>query len=1775
MPTRFLTTLLVTASCLAVLARGTPAPAQGGDQILDGIGETGLVARYILDATTEDASRHQFHAASRGSSAFVDDDQFRTALLLTGDGGHLQLPGEALTGEDTLSVTGWVFLPTGASGPFFDFGQSGGTRFAAVANPAGFRASVLVDGQARGETPGAPFLENRWVHLAVVLDPAGRTLTTYVDGAKAAQVTDVTATATAVVHQTARNANRLFIGRSQDEAAPTLHARLRDVRVYRVALSEAQIATIRRNALAGRPATPDRPPPPPEISTAAIPLESPLASRLSHVPDITVATLAGTLPHLPAAVPARYRDQAHGPDVRVIWPSPVDARDVAKPGTYTVTGRVPGTPFAPKATVIVKAPVGTLTPPERLVEPFALADVTLDRDTNGRETPFIRNRDTFVRGLAASNPDTFLYNFRDAFGQPQPAGATPLEGWDNQTTRLRGHASGHYLSAMAQAYAGASDEALRATLLRKMTYVIDTLHDLSRKSGRPATPGGPSVADPTGVPPAARRAGYDSNLRTGAIRTDYWNWGVGFISAYPPDQFVMLEKGATYGTQDTQIWAPYYTLHKILAGLLDCYEVAGNQKALEIARGMGTWTHARLNALPPETRTAMWGRYIAGEYGGMNEVMARLFRLTGDRRFLDTAQLFDNTTVFFGNAAREHGLARNVDTIRGRHANQHIPQITGALETFRATKDLPYWLVASNFWDIVNRSYTYSIGGVAGARTPNNAECFTAQPDTLWQNGFAAAGQNETCATYNLLKLDRQLFMYQQTAKYMDHYEQALYNHILASVAEADAGNTYHVPLNPGAQKRFGNADMHGFTCCNGTALESHTKLQDSIYFRSADRRALYVNLFIPSTLTWRERNVVVEQRTDFPYADTTTLTVKGHGQFDLKVRVPRWATRGFVVRINGRATPAAATPGTYLTLARTWRDGDTIAIRMPFGFELSPVVDQPNVASLFYGPILLAAEEAGPRTDWRQVRLDARDPGRSITGDPTTLRFSADGVAFKPFYESYGRYSVYLHVVPATGAAQASASASTAGAITTAGQPARLDVRSAGPHSVRVTLTPLSVTGRLPDNPAVAARPYPAPVLSLRALPAPVTKKVGALAVEVRPNPLTVRVTGAAGRLVQALTFEANGTLSFALDDQPVLGLGEGGPLPDKDRPWREQPVQFDRRGRLDPMQPRWQADMYGSRNPVALLMGTKGWGLFVATPWGQVDLRGTDRGVFLPWRPTDADRVPQNERNQQQALAKGLPPPEGVVPGLFDLFVVDAADPAAAMQDLSRITGPAAMPPLWALGYMQSHRTLETDAQMVGIADTFRQKRLPLDALIYLGTGFTPRGWNTRQPSFQFNPEVFTRDPAAVIADLHARHVKVVVHTVPWDRDRLPALDAARRARYWQEHVPLVKAGVDAFWPDEGDWFNLHERIARHRLYYEGPLQTTPDVRPWSLQRNGYPGIAQWGGWVWSGDTESAWKTLEAQIAVGLNYSLSIGPYWGSDIGGFYANDELTGELYARWFQFAAFCGSFRSHGRTWWTRLPWGWGLSEMGPREHNNTNAPIPPDDRRNILASELNNPAIEPIARRYAELRYRLLPYTYTLAWEARDRGLPLMRALWLHYPGDPRVRGLATEYLWGRDLLVAPVFTKGATSRDVYLPAGDWYDWWTGEKLAGGRTVTRPVDLATMPLYARAGAIVPLDPVRQYTAQAVTGPTTLKVYTGADGAFTLYADDGVSQRYLQGRGSWIRMTWNDRGRQLTLEPGAPAGATDVVASRTFRVELHPTGAAKDVAYGGKRVIVRF
>jgi uncharacterized protein len=990
---------------------------QNGDQILDGIGETALISRYKFDGSASDWSRNSLHATVYGDYKYTFDEQFEKVLsLFGGNGSYVTIPAESVQGEESLSISGWVYLnSTKNNQVFFDFGKSKHAHFAATysgtANNKGFKAQIVTK-EGSYQTSSSVLVPYKWNHLAVVVDIPSRVLCTYINGKLVSKTHHVEMELNQLFDYKTPKNNNLYIGKSISSKDLSVNAKFYDFRIYRIALSEEQVATIHNRALKVEE-TVVRTRNENKDVVQQFPEKTPQLYNefLTDVPSINVETVVGELPRLPRLLKGTYKDGIDGPAVRVIWPSPNDNSAVLSPGQYTVVGRIPGTDIQAKAIVTVKNERRNEAP-ERQLEEFKLDQVFLDRDEHSHETKFIENRNKFLHGLSQSNPDDFLYMFRNTFGQKQPKGAEPLGVWDSQGTKLRGHATGHYLTAIAQAYAStAYDPQLQAGFAAKMEYMVNVLYDLSQLSGKAKTPGGECVTDPLAVPPVAGSAGFNSDLSEEGIRTDYWNWGLGYISAYPPDQFIMLESGAGYGTDNNKVWAPYYTLHKILAGLMDIYEVSGNEKAMVIVKGMGDWVHARLEKLPTERLIGMWNSYIAGEYGGMNEAMARLYRLSGNEKYMETAKIFDNIRLFFGDASHTHGLAKNVDLLRGLHANQHIPQIVGAIEVYRNSKDPEYYHIADNFWNMTVNDYMYSIGGVAGASNPANAEVFTAQPSTLYENGFSEGGQNETCATYNMLKLSRNLFLYDHRADLMDYYERGLYNHILASVAEDSPANTYHVPLRPGSVKHFGNPDMRGFTCCNGTALESSTKLQNTIYLRSTDNKALYVNLFVPSTLNWEEKKVTVTQKTSFPKEDFTLLTINGNTEFELKVRVPSWAKKGFSVKINGKDENVSAEPGTYLSISRLWKDGDEIELRMLFSFHLEPVMDQQNIASLFYGPVLLAAQEDAPRKEWRKITLDARDISQSITGDPKQLIFKVGDVTFKPFYDTYGRHSVYLDV--------------------------------------------------------------------------------------------------------------------------------------------------------------------------------------------------------------------------------------------------------------------------------------------------------------------------------------------------------------------------------------------------------------------------------------------------------------------------------------------------------------------------------------------------------------------------------------------------------------------------------------------------------------------------------------------------------------------------------------------------------------------------------------------
>jgi len=992
---------------------------QNGDQILDGVGETDMLARYLFDGNAKDWSRNNLHGSFQsGVDQFVHDNQFGKVLSLTGqNNSFISLPGACLSDIESLSISVWIFLRSEKPGQImFDFGLDSTNHFFVA--PAGTKPqqglqAIISSKKKELNIAATNSLElNKWIHLAFVVDIYSKTLITYVNSKPVHQTKDIPSELSEVFGPQAAK-RTLFIGKSFTNSASNLNAMLHDFRLYRVSLTASQVAGIYRNALRG----PNEGSVNTDSKQADILPQFPsdqtklFNAYLVEVPSIKIETTVGNLPRLPAFIPATYSKKIKVSKVRVLWPEPVDNSSVLQTGTYTITGRIAGTSFQPKAIVTVKNSTTKHKPVQKL-EPFHLNQVSLNNNHQGEKTKFIENRDKFINTLAQTDPNSFLYMFRHAYGQPQPEGAIPLGVWDSKDTKLRGHATGHYLTAIAQAYSGTiNNKLLHDNFYKKMEYMVNTLYDLSQLSGNPKTNEGAHVSDPAAVPFGPDKTKYDSDLSDEGIRTDYWNWGKGFISAYPPDQFIMLEKGAKYGGQNNQIWAPYYTLHKILAGLMDIYELSGNKKALSIASGMGDWVYGRLKLLPTDTLIAMWNTYIAGEFGGMNEAMARLYRITDKQEHLKTAQLFDNIRIFFGDKTHVHGLAKNVDIFRGLHANQHIPQIVGSLETYRATKNPDYYQIADNFWYKVVNDYTYSIGGVAGARNPTNAECFISQPATLYENGFSSGGQNETCATYNMLKLTGELFLFDQQAQYMDYYERALYNDILASVAEHSPANTYHISLRPGSFKQFGNPDMTGFTCCNGTALESSTKLQNSIYFKSGDNKSLYVNLYIPSTLDWTERNIKIEQTTNFPKEDHTHFTIRGNGQFDIYMRVPGWATKGFTVTINGKNQNLAAKPGSYLKISRHWKNGDELELRMPFQFHLDPVMDQPNIASLFYGPVLLAAQEAAPRSDWRRITLDAEDLGKSIKGDPKKLEFFIGDSFFKPFNDTNGRHSVYLNV--------------------------------------------------------------------------------------------------------------------------------------------------------------------------------------------------------------------------------------------------------------------------------------------------------------------------------------------------------------------------------------------------------------------------------------------------------------------------------------------------------------------------------------------------------------------------------------------------------------------------------------------------------------------------------------------------------------------------------------------------------------------------------------------
>ena len=705
--------------------------------------------------------------------------------------------------------------------------------------------------------------------------------------------------------------------------------------------------------------------------------------------------------------------------------------------------------------------------------------------------------------------------------------------------------------------------------------------------------------------------------------------------------------------------------------------------------------------------------------------------------------------------------------------------------------------------------------------------------------------------------------------------------------------------------------------------------------------------------------------------------------------------------------------------------------------------------------------------------------------------------------------------------------------------QPIEVQLTSLSPHTFRLSLLPVKngSAGAIPMDGSLAQNSWGVPAAKLSSS-ASTKIPVGHFSLDISFQPITIAVIDSRGNIIQRFRFdEGTGVLAFLNGSTPLLGMGEGGP-------------QFDRRGSVDPMrsgQSGYKLATHGGRVPLPWIIGTSGWAIYFHQPFGTFDLRG-EVGKFQP------------------------PSREAALP--LDLFFIGSSEPAVIMSEYARLTGHAEMPPMWSLGYQQSHRTLANRDEVLGVAKTFREKKLPCDALIYLGTGFCPSGWNTQNGSFVWNSRVFP-DPKEIVDELHKEHFHVVLHAVilsdklagsVHDPCELGRFDESQVCCYWDAHRKDFAMGVDGWWPDEGDSLDRASRLVRNRMYWEGPQIDRPNERPYALHRNAYAGMQRYASFLWSGDVYSTWETLKTQISIAINTGLSGMPYWGTDIGGFVPTPEFTAELYLRWFQFAAFCPLFRSHGRAWKLRLPWQWNTGDPGPPEIGSYSGAAIPDPSR------LHDPQVEAICRRYLELRYRMMPYLYSAVRECTISGLPIIRALWLHFADDPKAVACGDEYLWGKNLLVAPVIEKGATSRPLYLPRGDWHDFWTGARIEGSREITRPVDLETMPLFVRAGSILPLGPVKQFTSEKITGPLSVFIYPGADASFLLYEDDGFTFNYRSGESMEIEMNWTDARKKFEMQL---ASGSHWLSPEPRRITLHMGEATRELTFAGKPLEVSF
>ncbi len=593
------------------------------------------------------------------------------------------------------------------------------------------------------------------------------------------------------------------------------------------------------------------------------------------------------------------------------------------------------------------------------VQPFPMTQVRL------LPGPFQDAQDWNRDYLQRLSADRLLHNFRVNSGLP--SSAQPLGGWEKngpgREAEVRGHFTGHSLSATALLYASTGDEAVRA----KGDYMVAELAKVQQK------------------------------------------WGGGYLSAFPTEWFDRLDARKP-------VWAPFYTIHKIMAGMFDMYQFAGNKQALQVLEGMSAWA----DGWSASKSEAHMQDILNTEYGGMNDILYKLAAATGEDRWAKAGDRFTKKRFF-------NPLALRRDELRGLHVNTHIPQVIGAARRYEISGDLRFHDVADFFWSEVTGARCYVTGGTS------NGEGWLTQPRQLAEELKRSTDTAECCCAYNMMKLTRHLYSWTTDPRYFDYYERTLLNHRLGTIHPETGATQYYLSLTPGAWKTFGTEDQ-SFWCCTGTGVEEYSKLNDSIYWHDAD--GVFVNLFIPSELNWAEKGFQLRQETKFPESERTTLVVKVDRPVPLalRLRIPEWLASSASVRVNGKALDASATPGSYLAISRTWNNGDRVEMDLPMRLRIETMPDDPHLQAVLYGPLVLAGDlssdgltkEAivgpeGPSVREHPIEVPSfravgEDPASWIKPGEKPLTFrttnQAKDVTLEPLNRIFDRhYSVYWQV--------------------------------------------------------------------------------------------------------------------------------------------------------------------------------------------------------------------------------------------------------------------------------------------------------------------------------------------------------------------------------------------------------------------------------------------------------------------------------------------------------------------------------------------------------------------------------------------------------------------------------------------------------------------------------------------------------------------------------------------------------------------------------------------